>query len=175
MKLKKTVLILGFATMLVSCGGGDKKVETPQAPQAEEVKDTINNTYTDATYGYTITYPKALLVHQQGAGSADKQVFKSAEGQTELTIYRDIRLAGKDTLSLDKAFEQDRTTKSDRQVIYNKMNPRFYTVTGVEKGKAYVQKSIAVDNKIITAKLVYSKDEKDKFSPIALALMDTFK
>lgn len=176
MNVIRTTIVIGAALLVIGCGGGKKQVDDTDKAQVEEVKDTVNNVYDDPTYGYTITYPKKVFVHDTQSSTADKQVFNYPGGTAEMVIYRDTRLgAKKDTLTLDKTFELDRTTKSDRQVIYNKLKPMSYTITGVEKGKAYCQKSIVRDGVIFTTMIIYPKVDQKVVEPTAMAMLESFR
>lgn len=182
MKLIKGSIALVIATVFVACGGNsDNKPETGDstATDTEVVADSMKleaGSYTNENLGYTITYPKDILVLQPETETGDEQVFLPKEGKAKLRIYKDERKdkSGK-ILSYNEAFEQDRGTSSKRQVSYSSLKPLFYSISGVEGDEIFYQKTIMSKGTMVTAKLTYTKEGKPTYDAMIASLFDSFR
>lgn len=183
MKLVKGGVALLVAAFMVACGGNTKSegnVEDTTAKadnvEAEAPAKLEAGSYTNEKLGYSITYPKDVLVLQPETESADEQVFLPKEGKAKLRIYKDERKAkdGK-VLTFNEAFEQDRGSSSKRQVSYSALKPLFYVVSGVEGNEIFYQKTIMAKGVMVSAKLTYTKEGKPTYDAMIASLFDSFK
>lgn len=182
MKIIKAGIVMSTAVLLIACGGNaNKSTETDASVQADSTaveKQTLAaGSYTDENLGYSITYPKDILILQPETQNTDEQVFLYKDGEAKLRIYKDERKAkdGK-ILSFNEAFEADRGTSSKRQVSYSSLKPLFFVVSGVDNGKEiFYQKTIMSKGVMVTAKLTYTKEEKPVFDAMIASLFDSFR
>lgn len=180
MKIFKTGIALIIAVSIVACGGNaNKGAEADSSTEddaATKKKTLVAGSYTNETLGYTITYPKDVLVLQSETENTDEQVFLHKDSNAKLRIFKDTRKdKGGNILSLNDAFEADKKV-SKRQVSYSTLKPLFYVVSGVDNGnEIFYQKTIPAQGTLVTAVLTYTKDEKSVFDPIVPALFGSFK
>ncbi len=180
MKLVQSGVALMITAFMIACGGNTKK--------EAEVEDTVDKTviadsmklaagsYTNENLGYSLTYPKDILILQEGTENADEQVFLPKEGKAKLRIYKDERKdkSGK-ILSFNEAFDVDKLSSKNRQISYNSLNPLFYVISGVEGNEIFYQKTIISKNTLVTAKLTYTKEGKPTYDSMIASLFDSFK
>jgi len=183
MKLINGGIALMVASVLFACGGNSKKESAPAQDTAivdstavAEPETLEAGSYTNERLGYSITYPKDILVLQPETENTDEQVFLAKEGNAKLRIYKDARKdkSGK-VLSFNEAFEQDRGTTSKRQVSYSSLKPLFYAISGVEGKEIFYQKTIMAKGEMVTAKLIYMKEDKPTYDAMIATLFDSFK
>lgn len=175
MKLIKSVLILAAVAMLASCGEKPKETAPVEDTSADSLKVAAGS-YKNETLGYTITYPKDILSLQEGSDEATEQVFAPTEGPARLRIYADKRVDKKtgNELTFNEAYDQDVNTK-ERQVVQRSLSPTSYIVSGVEGDMIFYQKTIFKKNALVTAKLTYTKDEKNTFDAMIASMFGSFK
>lgn len=181
MKSIKTGIIAAFAVLLTACGGsankGSESDPAAKADTATEKKTLTAGSYTSDRLGYSIKYPVEVLVLQPETENTDEQVFQHKDSDAKLRIYKDER-KDKDgnVLTLDKAFESDRTVSGKHQVSYSTHKPLFYIVSGVDNGtEIYYQKTIIAKGSLVTAKLTYTKNEKPVFDAMVGTLFGSFE
>lgn len=177
MKLINGAIVLAAAMVLISCGGANKeKVQDTTTEKSTDSTKVAAGTYTNDQLGYTISYPKDILIAQDDSANGDEKVFKSAQGKAELRIALDKRVdkAGK-PISFDVAYEQDIADKKGRQIAYSSLKPNFYTISGLDNGLLYYQKTIFTKGALVTATLKYPKEEKDTFNGMLPSLFGSFK
>lgn len=183
MKLIKGSVVLAIAALVSACGGdANKETSSGDSSNNAEVEVVEDNrkleagSYTNEKLGYSITYPKDILILQPETEATDEQVFLAKEGKARLRIHKDERKdkSGK-ALSFNEAFEQDRGTTSKRQVAYSSLKPLFYVVSGVEGNEIFYQKTIMAKGEMVTAKLIYMKEDKPTYDAMIATLFDSFR
>ncbi|MDU1903566.1 MAG: hypothetical protein E6772_02175 [Dysgonomonas sp.] len=183
MKLINGGIALIVASVLFACGGSSKNESVSAGDTAVVDSTTVAEpetleagAYANEKLGYSITYPKDILVLQSETENTDEQVFLAKEGNAKLRIYKDIRKdkSGK-VLTFNEAFELDRGTTSKRQVSYSSLKPLFYAVSGVEGKEIFYQKTIMAKGDMVTAKLTYMKEDKPTYDAMIATLFDSFK
>lgn len=183
MKIIKTGITVSVAILLMACGGNSNKQDSSTTTEektenaAPEKQTLAAGSYSNESLGYSITYPKDVLILQPETENTDEQVFLYKDGGAKLRVYKDERKAkdGK-VMAFNEAFEADRGTTSKHQVSYSTLKPLFYVVSGVDNGKEiFYQKTIMAKDAMVTAKLTYSKEDKPIFDAMIASLFDSFK
>ena len=183
MKIIKAGIIMSVAILVMACGGSADKQSADTSTEAKAdstatKKETLAaGSYTNEALGYSITYPKDVLILQPETENTNEQVFLYKEGDAKLRVYKDER-KGKDgkIMAFNDAFEADRGTTSKHQVSYSTLKPRFYVVSGVDNGKEiFYQKTIMAKDAMVTARLTYTKEQKPVFDAMIASLFDSFK
>ena len=178
MKLINGTIILALAVMVISCGGNTNK-ENTQNESVEQVADSNKvaaGTYTNEQQGYSISYPKDILLPQDASANGEEQIFKSAEGKAELIIYSDKRTDKSGTpLSFNTAYEEDIADKKGRQIAHSALSPNYYVISGLDGDMLYYQKTIFTKGALVTAVLKYPKEEKDTYNAMISPIFNSFK
>lgn len=178
MKLINGTIILALAFMVISCGGNTNK-ESEQSDFVEQVADSNKvaaGTYTNEQLGYSISYPKDILIPQNTSANGDEQIFKATEGKAELIIYSDKRVDKSGAaLSFNTAYEQDIADKKGRQIAHSALSPNYYVISGLDGDMLYYQKTIFTKGALVTAVLKYPKEEKDTYNAMISPIFNSFK
>jgi len=174
MKFIKSGFILTIAVLLAACGGNAKKESLPA--EDTDKKTVAAGSYSNDRMGYSITYPKDVLLFQSDTENADEQVFLQKDGDGKLRIFKDVRQDKKgNVLDLAAAYEVDKTSTKDHQVVYSSFQTISYSLSGVEGKEIFYQKTIKAKGGLVTAKITYTKEQKDIFDPMLLTLFGSFK
>lgn len=178
MKLINGVIVLALAVMVMSCGGNTTK-ENEKDASTEQVADSNKvaaGTFTNEKLGYSISYPKEILLLQDASANGDEQIFKAASGKAELRIYSDKRADKSGTaLSFNKAYEEDIADKKGRQIAHSALSPNYYVISGLDGDMLYYQKTIFTQGALVTAVLKYPKEEKDTYNAMISPIFNSFK
>ncbi len=178
MKIINGAIVLALAAMVIGCGGnankeGAKDASVEQAADSNKVTAGI---YANDKLGYSITYPKGILLPPDASASSDEQLFKAATGKAELRIYSDKRVDKSGApLSFNTAYEQDIADKKGRQIAYSTLKPNYYLISGLDGDLLYYQKTIFTKGALVTAVLKYPKEEKDTYNAMLSTIFDSFK
>ena len=178
MKLINGIIVLAFAVLVVGCGGNANKEATKDA-STEQVTDSNRvaaGTYRNETLGYSISYPKDILLPQDASADSKEQLFKAAEGKAELRIYSDKRVdkSGAD-LAFNAAYEEDIADKKGRQIAHSALSPNYYVISGLDGDLLYYQKTIFTKGALVTAVLKYPKEERDTYNAMISPIFNSFK
>lgn len=178
MKLINGIIVLSLAVLLIGCGGNTNKEDAKDA-STEQVVDSNKvaaGTYRSELLGYSISYPKEILLLQDASANGEEQVFKAAEGKAELRIYSDKRADKNGTsLSFNTAYEQDIADKKGRQIAHSALSPNYYVISGLDGDMLYYQKTIFTKGALVTAVLKYPKEEKDTYNAMISPIFNSFK
>lgn len=177
MKVISGVIVLALAVAVISCGGNANK-ENEKDASAEQV--VVSNrvaagTFTNEQLGYSISYPKDILLPQDASANGEEQIFKGA-GKAELRIYSDKRVDKSGTpLSFNTAYEEDIADKKGRQIAHSALSPNYYVISGLDGDMLYYQKTIFTKAALVTAVLKYPKEEKDTYNAMIAPIFNSFK
>lgn len=178
MKIINGVIVLALAVMVISCGGNTNKDASKDA-STEQVVDSNKvaaGSFTNEQLGYSITYPKDILILDESTVNSEQQIFKPVEGKAELRIYSDKRVDKSGTpIAFNAAYEQDIADKSGRQIAHSSLSPNYYVISGLDGDLLYYQKTIFSKGALVTAVLKYPKEERDIFNAMLNPLFNSFK
>ncbi len=178
MKLINGTIILALGVMVISCGGNTNK-DNAKDESTEQVVDSNRvaaGTYTNEQLGYSISYPKEILLPEESSANGEEQIFKAASGKAELRIYSDRRVDKSGApLSFNTAYEEDIADKKGRQIAHSALSPNYYVISGLDVDMLYYQKTIFTKGALVTAVLKYPKEEKDTYNAMISPIFNSFK
>lgn len=177
MKIINGVIVLAVAIMAVSCGGNNKDAsKEATTEQATDSNRVAAGSYANEQLGYSITYPKDILMLDESTVNSEAQVFKPASGKAELRIYSDKRVDKSGApLIFNAAYEEDIADRKGRQIAHSALSPNYYVISGLDGDMLYYQKTIFTKGALVTAVLKYPKEEKDIYNAMLSPLFSSFK
>lgn len=178
MKIINVAIVLALAVMVIGCGGNASKDVSKDA-STEQVADSNKvaaGTYANEQLGYSITYPKDILILDETTVNSEQQIFKPTAGKAELRIFVDKRVDKSGSpIDFNAAYEQDIADKKGRQIAHSALSPNYYVISGLDGDMLYYQKTIFTKGALVTAVLKYTKEEKDTFNAMLNPLFSSFK
>lgn len=178
MKIINVTVALAVAAMVIGCGGNSNKDVSKEATtdQVADSNKVAAASYTNEKLGYSITYPKDILILDEATANADEQVFKPVSGKAELRIFMDKRVDKNGTpIVFNAAYDQDIADKAGRQIAHSALSPNYYVISGLDGDMLYYQKTIFTKGALVTAVLKYTKEEKDTFNAMLNPLFSSFR
>lgn len=178
MKIINGVIVLAVAILVVGCGGNTNKdnVKDESTEQAADSNKVAAGSYTNEQLGYSITYPKDILILDETTVNGEEQLFKPTSGKAELRIYVDKRVDKSGApLSFNTAYEEDIADKKGRQIAHSSLSPNYYVISGLDGDMLYYQKTIFTKGTLVTAVLKYTKEERDTYNAMLSPLFSSFK
>jgi hypothetical protein len=141
-------------------------------------------TYHNARFAYSISYPADVFVPQGESDNGDGQRFLSKDGRAELIIYAGYAINdSQDTLQ--KRFREataGRTAKQPQRVVtYKLIKDDWFVVSGREGGRIFYQKTIfkkAESNApgvFKTLRIEYDEAQNRDYGTIVARLVASFK
>jgi hypothetical protein len=124
-------------------------------------------TYSNARYGYQISYPVGLLIPQGESTNGDGQKFLSKNGSATLLAFGSNRL----DRSLQDEFE---SAQENRTVTYKVLKRDMFVVSGVDNGKIFYQKTLLRGDVFKTFIIEYDEGERKVFDPITTRIARSF-
>lgn len=127
--------------------------------------------YTNARFGYSISYPTDLLAPQGEADNGDGQIFKG--DAAEMRVYGSNLLLH-ETLSKEyAAIIQERGAKN---VTYKTIGKNFFAVSGRTNGKIFYQKTLRnSQDQFITLMIEYDESQKAVYDKAVAKMVKSFK
>lgn len=128
-------------------------------------------TYSNARFGYSISYPSNLLTPQGEADNGDGQVFSGADG-TEMRVFGSNMLLNETLLKEFNAVVKEHAGS----VTYKTYQKKFFAVSGTKDDKIFYQKTIAKPNgSFITFMIEYDKSKRDIYDKAVSRMVKSFK
>ncbi len=127
----------------------------------------VYKTYTNARYGYSITYPAHLLTPQGEADNGDGQAFLSKDGSAEMRVYGSHDLGG----GLAESYRQ---AQEGREVSYKTMKGNWFVVSGRTGGKIFYQKTMHKAGVLKTFSIEYDESRKATYDAITSRIARSF-
>jgi hypothetical protein len=127
----------------------------------------VYKTYTNARYGYSISYPSNLLVPQGEADNGDGQAFRSKDGGAELRVYGSQNLGD----GLAGAYKEAQAGKS---VTYKTMKGNWFVVSGRDGGKIFYQKTMFKGDVFKTFIIEYDESQKSTYDAVTTRIARSF-
>lgn len=178
MKIINGIIVLALAALVIGCGGNTNK-EGAKDAAAEQVVDSNRvaaGTFANELLGYSISYPKEILLPQDASANGEEQLFKAAEGKAELRIYSDKRVDKSGaSIAFNAAYEEDIADKEGRQIAHSALSPNYYVISGLDGDMLYYQKTIFTKGALVTAVLKYPKEEKDTYNAMISPIFNSFR
>lgn len=124
-------------------------------------------TYSNARYGFSISYPAGVLIPQGESDNGDGQKFVSKDGSASLTAFGSNRL----DRSLADEFQ---SAQENRNVTYKVLKRDMFVVSGTENGKIFYQKTLLRGDTFKTFILEYDEGERATFDAITTRIARSF-
>ncbi|PXV58412.1 hypothetical protein CLV62_14921 [Dysgonomonas alginatilytica] len=178
MKVINGAILLAVAVMMIGCGGNTNKdaLKDTSTEQVADSNKVAAGSYANEQLGYSITYPKDILILDESTVNSEQQVFKPVEGKAELRIFSDKRVDKSGTpIAFNAAYEQDIADRKGRQIAHSSLSPNYYVISGLDGDLLYYQKTIFSKGGLVTAVLKYPKEERDIFNAMLNPLFGSFK
>lgn len=127
-------------------------------------------TYSNARFGYSISYPSDLLALQGEADNADGQVF-SGDG-AEMRVFGSHMLLNETLLKEFNAVVKERGDG----VTYKTYRKNFFVVSALNDGKIFYQKTIAKpDGSFITFLIEYDESKRGTYDKAVAKMVKSLK
>ena len=133
-------------------------------------------TYHNARYGYRIDYPAGLVAPQPEAGNGDGRVFRSADGQTTLTVYASLKVDEDFGWTRDRA--QSRVIWEEKRhatITLDQQLPAGYVLSGRARGHIFYEKTVLRENTFTTFCWEYPVARKAAMDGIIAHTSKTFQ
>jgi hypothetical protein len=132
-------------------------------------------TYRNARFNYSISYPANILVPQGEADNGDGQKFVSRDGRTEMIVYGANNSLDKTLRQLYDAESSSTAGGGNRRVTYRLLKRGWFAVSGIEGGRIFYQKTLLTNGVIKTFRIEYNEEAKATFNPITTKIARSFK
>ena len=127
-------------------------------------------TYSNARFGYSISYPADLLTPQGEADNSDGQVF-SGEG-AEMRVFGSNMLLNE---TLPKEYNALVKEKS-KGVTYKVFKNDFFVISGKENGKIYYQKTMkGANGAFLTFMIEYDESKSQPYDAVVTKIVKSLK
>ena len=131
---------------------------------------TNYKTYSNARFGYSISYPSNLLTPQGEADNGDGQVF-SGDG-AEMRMFGSNMHLNETLLKEFNAVVKEHGSG----VVYRTYRKVFFAVSGTKDDKIFYQKTIAKPNgAFITFMIEYDESKRDVYDKAVSRMIKSFK
>lgn len=127
-------------------------------------------TYSNARFGYSISYPSSLLKPQGEAENGDGQIFLGKGA--EMRVYGSNLLLNETLAAEYKAILKEKGSA----VTYKIRKGTFFVVSGKENGKIFYQKTMVNgDGAFITFMIEYDESRRSKYDAAVTRMVRSFK
>ena len=135
---------------------------------------TPNNyqTYHNARFNYSISYPSDLLIPQGEAENGDGQKFLTRDGKVEMLVYGSNNALEK---TLRAAYQEETGRRQNRTVTYQVLKTDWFVVSGTENDKVFFEKTMLHSGVFKTFRIEYDKGVKNTWDPITAKIARSFK
>jgi hypothetical protein len=182
-----TPVTLSIALSLLLCGSNDNSKQSLSLPIAQlTIQRTARHvplstasakvtyrTYTNARFGYSISYPVGILIPQGEPDNHDGQVFRSRDGHAEMRAFGRYNALNE---TLRSAFNSSVAGEdsSGREVTYKLLKGNFYVVSGRQNGKIFYEKTFLKGDTFKTFMIEYDEQERATYDPITARIARSF-
>lgn len=128
-------------------------------------------TYSNARFGYSISYPSNLLKPQGEADNGDGQKF-SGDGAAML-VYGSNMLPHKTLPGEYAALIKERGAKN---VSYKLLRGNYFVISGKSDDKVFYQKTFKnAQGQFITFSIEYDESKRKTYNAVVLPIVNSFK
>jgi hypothetical protein len=125
------------------------------------------STYSNARYGFSISYPGSLLVPQGESDNGDGQKFVSRDGSASLAAFGSNRL--------DRSLQEEfRSAQENRNVTYKVLRRDMFVVSGTEDGKIFYQKTLLRGDVFKTFIIEYDERKRGVYDAVTTRVARSF-
>lgn len=132
------------------------------------------STYTNARYGYSVSYPSALLTPQGESGSGDGQEFLSKDKRFQLLAWGSYNALEQTIPYAAKQYIELESKKRPFKLTYKVVKDAWYVYSGLSGDNIVYQKGFLQDEIFTTIRLEYPLADKDKLDPAVKQIIASF-
>ncbi len=126
--------------------------------------------YSNARFGYSISYPSSLLKPQGEAANGDGQVFTGRGA--EMRVFGSNMLLNETLAAEYKALLREKGSS----VTYKVLKGSFFVISGKSGGRIYYQKTFEnADGAFITFMIEYDESLRSTFDPAVTRMVRSLK
>ena len=169
-----TPVTLSIALSFLMLGSGINS----QQSNAQQTTDALTSadafaqggykTYSNARFGYSVSYPANILIPQGEPDNGDGQVFRSSDGHAEMRVFGRYNVQNE---TLRSAFNSAQEGKS---VTYKLLRGNFYVVSGHEGGKIFYEKTMLKGDTFKTFMIEYDEADASTYDAITSRVARSF-
>lgn len=166
-----TPVALSIALSLLLIGGSPQQANMQQATdhwRSAVFAQGRYKTYSNARFGYSVSYPANILVPQGEADNGDGQIFRSSDGHAEMRVFGRYNVQNE---TLKSAFNSAQEGKS---VTYKLLRGNFYVVSGREGGKIFYEKTMLKGDTFKTFMIEYDEADASTYDAITARVARSF-
>jgi hypothetical protein len=131
---------------------------------------TKYKTYSNARFGYSISYPSDLLEPQGEATNGDGQKFIAKDSSAEMLVYGRYKLDSNDTLK--KMYNE--TIADSGNASYKVFKSNWFVVSGKKGDKIYYKKTMLSRDKFLTFEIEYDEAKRSTYDNITTRIVKSF-
>lgn len=132
---------------------------------------TKYDTYGNARFGYSISYPSNLIPKGE-AENGDGQVFEAKDKSAKLTVWGSNNALNQ---SLKEIYNGD-LKEYGKAVTYKSLGANSYVISGKRNGKIFYQKTIKSDEDVyFTFILEYAESKRATYDKAVTQIVKSFK
>jgi len=128
-------------------------------------------TYANARFKYSISYPADLLIPQGEAENGDGQVFREKNGSAEMRVYGGYNALNE---TLRGRFEE-LTRKWGQGVTYKVLRQDWFVVSALVNGRIHYQKTILRGDTFKTFEIDYDAVRGSTYNAITAHIAKSFQ
>jgi hypothetical protein len=163
-------LSIALSLLLMGATAQQAKIQTSaDAPSSANVfAQGRYKTYSNARFGYSISYPANILIPQGEPDNGDGQIFRSNDGHAEMRVFGRYNVQNE---TLKSAFNAAQEGKS---VTYKLLRGNFYVVSGHAGGKIFYEKTMLKGDTFKTFMIEYDEADASTYDAITARVARSF-
>ena len=127
-------------------------------------------TYRNARFSYSISYPGNLLKPQGEAANGDGQAFLSADGRAEMRVWGQYNVNNQ---TLQAAYDEA-VREFGSGVSYKVMRQNWFVVSAIAGGKIHYRKTILRGDVFKTFQIEYDESQKTTYDSVTARVSKSF-
>ena len=127
-------------------------------------------TYTNARFSYSVSYPADLLIPQGEAENGDGQMFTARDGSAEMRVYGGYNVLN-ETIAGKFA---ELTRKWGKGVTYKVVRKDWFVVSALVNGKIHYQKTLLRGDTFKTFSIEYDAARRATYDPVTTNIVKSF-
>lgn len=131
---------------------------------------TKYKTYSNARFGYSVSYPADLLEPQGEADNGDGQKFLAKDNGAEMLVYGRHKLDASDTLK--KMY--DETIADLGNASYKILKNSWFIVSGKKGDRIYYRKTMLSKSKFLTFEIEYDELKRFTYDAVTARIVKSF-
>jgi len=140
------------------------------APVSTGAQRTVYQTYANARFGYSISYPPNLLEPQGEAANGDGQVFSARDGSAEMRVFGRHNVNDETLRSMFSRV----TREFGNGVTYKVIRQDWFVVSAVIEGKIHYQKTMLRRGVFKTFEIEYDSSRRAIYDSVTTRIAKSF-